>query len=176
MFEEFKKKCAHFYIRKKVLKKPSEVISFKRIISDSQTVFIVMPAGDNDFPNSFEILRYLQIHKKDITLFLPEFRINQIPERERYKLISFFPDQITKIFLPNKKLREKVMGKSVDLVLDLNRSEDTFHSAISNYVASKVKLGFRKKNSESYYNLLFDSKQTESNAAYFNLLNYLRMF
>jgi hypothetical protein len=176
MFEEIKKKCAHFYIKRKISKKHNEAISFNKVVADSREVFIVMPTSDNDFPNSLEILRYLQIHKKVITLFLPEFRYNQIPDKERYKFISFHPDQITKFFLPNKKLRNKIEGKTFDIVLDLNRFEDTFHSAISNFVTSKVRLGFRKNRSEGYYNLLFDSKQTESGAAYFNLLNYLRMF
>jgi hypothetical protein len=176
MFEEFKRKCAHFYLRKKIIKRQSEAMSFTKIISDSRDVFIIMPSGDLDFSNSLEIVRYMQIHKKNITLFLPEFRYNQIPEKEKYKFISFHPEQITKFFLPNKNLRKRMEGQSFDIVIDLNRYEDTFHSAISNLVSSKIRLGFRKNRSEGYYNLLFDCKQTDPNAAYFNLMNYIRMF
>lgn len=176
MLEEFKRKCAHFYIKRNLLKKEIPSISFNKIVSTSQEVFIIMPENDADFSNCFDILRYFQIHKKNITLFVSESRYNSIPEKEKFSFVSFHLDQITWFFLPNSNLKHRIAGKSFDLVIDLNRKEDTFFSAISNFVTSKVRLGFSKNRSEGYYNLVFNCKQDESSAAYFHLLNYIRMF
>ncbi len=176
MLEEFRRKCAHFYIKRNLLKKETSPISFNKIVSSSQEILIVMPEDDADYSNCFDIIRYFQIHKKNITLFISEFRYNSIPGKEKFSFISFHPDQVTWFFLPNSNLKQRITGKSFDLVLDLNRKENTFFSAISNFVTSKIRLGFNKNRSEGYCNLLFNCKQDDSAAAYFNLLNYIRMF
>lgn len=176
MILEIKKKFGHYLLKRRIAKKIPESISFNRIISDSKSVMIIIPVKDEDFFPSLEIVRYFFIHKKEVTLFLPEFRYNQIPEKDKYQFISFLPVQITKCFLPNKKLIQRLQAKQVDIVIDLNRNEDIFFSAVANTVISKVRIGFKKEKSDSYYNLLFECKQTDANAAFFNLLNYLRMF
>ena len=71
MFEGLKRKIAHFIIRKKYLRKNIKGISLNHVISNSNDLFFIMPKNDKDFFHSLEILKYYQIHKKIITLFLP---------------------------------------------------------------------------------------------------------
>ncbi|MEW6654838.1 MAG: hypothetical protein AB1394_15400, partial [Bacteroidota bacterium] len=84
--------------------------------------------------------------------------------------------QISRFFLPDKMLIARLKEKYYDLVIDLNRQEDTFFSCVANVVKSKVRIGFRKNRSEDYYNLLFESRLNENSSAYKRLLEHLSMF
>lgn len=176
MFEELKRKYAHFVIRRKYLKKQNESLEFNKAVSNAKEFLIIMPESEIDFANSFEIIRYLQIHKKELTLFLSESSHKELPNEKDFKFISFHPDQISKFFLPRKSLLPRISNKKFDVVIDLNRNENTFFSAINCIASSGLKVGFRKNRSEEYYNLLFNSKQTEPLAAYSKFLEHLRMF
>jgi hypothetical protein len=176
MFEEIKKKIGHFLMRRKYLRKQLEQSSFNSIISDSRDFFFVMPKEDNDFFHSLDILKYYHIHKKVITLFLPEYKYNSIPEKEKFKFISYHPDQITRFNLPDKNLISRLNRKEFDIVIDLNRKDDLFFSAVSNIVNSKVSVSFAKEQSDGYYTLQIMEKQSDPEVSYRNFLSYLKMF
>lgn len=176
MLENLRKKIGHYLLKRKFVGKNSEPVSFNKIISGSFDFFIVMPKDDKDFYYVLEIIRYFQIHKKRITLFLPDFKYNLIPEKEKYERLSYQPDQVTKFFLPSGSLVNKINKKEYDVVLDFNRAEDIFCSAAANIPRAKVRAGFSKLNSEGYYNLLFDGKADGAEVSYRNFLRFLQLF
>lgn len=176
MFEKLKKKIAHFFIRRRYLRENAQQLAFANIISDAHDFFIVMPKDDKDFYHSMDILKYFQIHRKVITLFLPENKYNLVPEKEKYKFISFVPEQLTKLNLPDKNLASRLSTKEFDVVLDLNRGEDSFFSAVSNIVKSKLRVSFEKEFSEKYYTMQIQGKHDNPEQTYCNFLSYLKMF
>lgn len=176
MFEELRRKYAHFIIKRKYLRKSNELIDFKKAISGAKDVLVIMPDQEADFSASVEIVKYLQIHKKDVTLFISELKHEAITPKQDFKFISFHPTQITWFFLPDRRLMTRLAGKRFDAVIDLNRQEDTFFSSIANAVQSGIRAGFRKNRSSDYYNLLYESKQSEPAAAYSKFLEHLSMF
>jgi hypothetical protein len=178
MFEKIKNRIAHFTVRHKYLHKNKDAVAYANIIKNSFTVFIIMPEHDYDFHYSMEVLRYIveSKNKKIITLFLPEHKYNFFPEREKHKYISYHLQQINKFRLPDNKLVSRLDNQEFDVVLDLNRNEDVFFSAVANIVKSKIRVSFAKKSSESYYNLQINDKSETPEAAYKNFLNYLQMF
>lgn len=176
MFEELKRKIAHYTIKKKYLRLIDEKILFKSAISDAKNVFVLMPVNESDFIESIEIVKYFHIHKKDVSIFLPESKHNIFPLTHGYRFVSYLPDQISRFFLPDKLLLGRLKDKNFDIVLDLNRQEDTFFSCVANVVKSKIRIGFRKNRSEEYYNMLFDSKQSDPSIVYKKLLEHLNMF
>ncbi len=176
MFEGIKKKYAHFVVRRKYLRKDTRPVLYNKILSGATDLLLIMPKDDKDFYHCHDILRYFLIHKKIITLFLPEYKYNLIPEKDKYKCISYMPVNINKIFLPTHHLIERLKNKEFDAVIDLNRNEDVFFSAVSNLVRSKVRVSFNKELSSNYYNMLISEKNEEPEAAYRSFLNYLKMF
>jgi len=176
MFEATKRRIAHFLIRRKYLRKNTKPISYTNIIRKAQSLFIIMPKQDTDFYHSMCILKYYQQNKKIITLFLPEYKYNLIPEKEKFKFISYHPKQITRFYLPDKKLTDRLAAKEFDVVMDLNRSEDVFYSAVTNIIKSEIRVSFAKNHSDSYYNLQLANKQSDPETSYSNFLNYLKMF
>jgi len=175
MFEELKRKIAHYLIHKKHLCKSDETITFKRVISDSREVLILMPNIENDFTGSIEIVKYFHSQKKSISLFLPESKHNSVPLDYQCKFVSYLPVQITRFFLPDKMLLTRLKEKKYDIVIDLNRVEDTFFSCVANVVSSKIRIGFQKNRSEDYYNLLYNSKQNDPSGAYKKFLEHITM-
>jgi len=176
MFEGLKRKIGRFVLRRKYLHKNIEQLVYNNVISSARDFFIVMPSVDNDFYHTLEILKYYQKQNKVITLFLPEHKYNLIPDKEKYKFISFLPHQVSRFFLPDKNLVARLNTKEFDVVIDLNRTEDIFFSAISNIVKSKIRISFVKEFSENYYNLQIVDKQGDSETSYSSFLNYLQMF
>ena len=176
MFEGLKRKIGHFVVRRKYLRKKNEQLTYNNVISSAKDFFFVMPGLDKDFYHTLDILRFYQNQKKIITLFLPEHKYNLIPEKEKYKFISFLPQQVSRYHLPDKNLVARLNTKEFDVVIDFNRSEDIFFSAISNIVKSKIRISFVKELSESYYNLQIVDKQGDSEESYKSFLNYLQMF
>lgn len=176
MFEGLKKKIAHFIIKKKYLRKSSKEFSFNNVISSANELLFVMPKDDKDFISSFEILKYYQIHKRTITLFLPEHKYSLVPDKEKFKFISYQINQITKLNLPSKTLVSNLSQKEFEIVIDLNRSEDVFFSAVANVVKAKIRVSFEKEFSEQYYNLQIADKNRDPEVAYRSFLSYLRMF
>ncbi len=176
MFEEIKKKISHFILRQRYVKKNSNPLPYTNVISNAHSFFIVMPKQDDDFSCSLEILKYLSAKKKSITLFLPNNKLSLIPQKEKFRFISFNPEQVTKFNLPGKKIIEYLDGMEFDIAIDLNRREDVLFSAVTNIAKSKLKVSFAKEFSESYYNLQITDKQASSEASYRSFLNYLQMF
>lgn len=176
MFENLKLKLARIIVSRKYLKKNLEPIVFNNIISGAQDFFIIMPESDTDFYHSLDLLKYLFIHRKSITLFLPEHKYSLIPEKEKYKFIAFGPLQKSKLFLPVPELSDKLKSKTFDVVIDLNRQENIFFSAAANIVESKLRISFTKENSEAYYNFQFADSRNNPEVAYRNLLNFLQLF
>jgi|BarGraIncu00222A_1022003.scaffolds.fasta_scaffold07352_2 hypothetical protein len=176
MFEELKKYFAHLIVRKKYLKKNASAICYNGFLTNSHNILIIMPKQDKDFFFALDILRYYQIHKKNITLFLPEHKYNAVPEKEKYKYISYSLYQITQLNLPNKNIRKKLKDIEFDAVIDLNRVEDIFFSAVANLVKSKMRVGFKRGLMDNYYNLVIDQKQDDPEIAFRGFLAFIQMF
>ncbi len=176
MLENLKLKLARFIVRRKYIKKNLEPIMFNKAISSSVDFFVILPGSDAEFYHSFELLRYLIIHRKSVTLFLPEHKYNLIPEKDKYKFIAFNPLQKNKLNLPDASLIQLLETKTYDVVIDLNRKDEIFFSAVANIVNSKMRISFNKENSSPYYNFLFADNQQDPEVAFRNMLNFLQMF
>lgn len=176
MLENIKLKIAHFVIIRKYIKKMEVPITYNKVISGSMNFFIIMPKDDKDFFHSLELIRYFQIHHKIITLFLPEHKYNLIPEKEKYRYISYHNEQVNRFNLPKKSLVQRLNGKEFEIVIDLNRNEDLFFSAVSNIVQTKLKVGFNKERSENYYNMQIRASNGDSELIYKRFLEFLLMF
>ena len=83
---------------------------------------------------------------------------------------------VSKLNLPSNKLMNELAGKSFNAVIDLNRGENLFCSFASNLVESPMRIGFKKKNSDKFYNIQINDSEDNPQISYKNLLNCLQMF
>ena len=175
MFESIKKRIAQYLIKRKFAGNSKEV-SFNNFLKESVKFLIIMPANENDFIHTYDIIKYLEIHRKSVTIFCQAHRISTIPEKEKYKFIPYANSDISKIYLPEKSFLEKVEQKYFDVIIDLNHEESLFCCAITNYFKSNFRIGFQKQNSDRYYNFQIQNNERNSEISYRNLLNSLQMF
>jgi len=150
--------------------------SFNDFIENSVNYLIILPLSDSDFSNSFDVAKYFSIHKKKITLFLPEHKVNTINITHHYKYISYSFDDITKFGLPSKSYIKSISEHSFDVLIDLERDTNLFLAAITSLTNAKFKVGFKKSGLEKLYNFQLVNTKINSEISYRNLLNSLKMF
>lgn len=175
MFDDLRRKIAHYNIRHKYLKNSTTPIQFNKIVSNSNTIFIILPNNKQELDYSLDIIDYLVMNDKQVTLFVLFENRDAIAKYVNATILTFNSISVTKFFLPNKSLIQKLKTLKFDVVLDLERNENTFISAIANIVQSNVRIGFKKNRSESYYNLLVQNLDQNIGSNYDNMFNTIKM-
>ena len=130
MLEKVKRQISKYLVAKNFFKRTRQIINFNAFMSNSIDFLFLMPLDDADFRQCFDLIKYFIIHKKNVTIFLPEHKYNLIPQKEKYKIVTYNIHEITRFSLPSASLIENLKRKSFDVVIDLNRSEDTLYAAI----------------------------------------------
>lgn len=176
MFEEFKNRIGYFIFKKKMLKNFDDKFTFNNFVEESVNYLLILPLNDLDFNNSFDVAKYFQIHKKNVTLFLPEHRKNLIRLSGNYETISYSLDDISRLGLPNKPLKEKLLNQKFDVLIDLEREDNLFLVSVVSLMKAKFKVGFKKNAVENLYNFQLVNSKINSEISYRNLLNSLKMF
>ncbi|OGU57601.1 MAG: hypothetical protein A2V66_15005 [Ignavibacteria bacterium RBG_13_36_8] len=176
MFGIIKNNLAHFIIKRKYAKKNPPVLTFNNFFTKSAYYFVLMPYDEKDFTNALNILKFFDTNKKNVTIFLQHYKVNLIPSKTRFKFITYDESDLARLNLPKPSLVKRLKKKTFDVVIDLNLQENVLTSAVSNLVDANFRIGFQKRNSDKYYNLLYMNDQSNSEISYKNLLASLQMF
>lgn len=176
MFEEIKNKIGFFIFKKKLFKEFNTTSSFRDFIENSYNYIIILPLNDQDFANSFDIAKYFKIHKKEVTLLLPEHKVNVIEITNNYSYMSYNYEDISKFGLPTKAYIEKINERKFDVLIDLEREDNLFLTAVTSLFEATFKVGFKKTDLENLYNFQLSNTKINSEISYRNLLNSLKMF
>jgi len=150
--------------------------NFNHFITDGYDYLIILPTNEIDFSNSFDVAKYFSIHKKNVTLFIPDLKRNTVKLINNYKIIDYNINDFSKLGLPNKKYISELSKHSFDVLIDLEREENIFISAIAGLVKAKFKVGFKKDEIDNLYNFQLINSKLNSEISYRNLLNSLKMF
>lgn len=135
-----------------------------------------MPDNDTDFHYAVEVLKGLSINKKHATVFTREFRANLVPMKYRPQVIEYSDKDVGRFNTPSKKLMDRLVSMRFNVVLDLNRKENSFCSVVAGMINSPIKMGFQKINADKYYNIQITNKEESAEHAYKNFLSCLEMF
>lgn len=176
MFESIKKRLAEYVVKKNLTKVETIHQPFNQILSRSISFFVIMPTNDDDFYHSIDVVRYLEIHKKSVTIFARDYKINLIPDKHKLRFIEHSIQDETRLSLPSKQLREKLSRMEYQVVVDLNRQENLFSSMSANLIRSRLRIGFTKPGADKYYNFHFTFDEPLAEISYKNFLNCLQMF
>lgn len=176
MIEYLKQKTAKFLVNKKLQHGRSENISFSAAFKRSFYFLVVLPDDEKDFHASLQVLRFLDENKKSFQVLTRDYRVSLLPQIYRTRAIEVGIAELTKLDLPNRKLTAKLESMRYDTVIDLNRSEVLFAIYILKSIPAKVRIGFKKKGSDKYYNLQLQNIEEKPEKSYNNFLNCLKMF
>lgn len=176
MIDLIKENLSRFLISKKLKNIVLNEQDFSEALRRSGSFLILMPEDEKDFRACYIVLEYLEHLNKSIKILTRDYRISLLPAKFRNKAMEFGIADLNKLDLPSHKLIEKLSDMKFDGVIDLNRKDDLFFSYASNLVNARIRIGFSKKGADKFYNFQIANKDVESELAYSNFLNCLKMF
>lgn len=176
MIDTIKENIARFLILRRLKNIVLNEQDFSETLKRLGSFLILMPEDEKDFRASYVALEYLEHLNKSVKILTRDYRISLLPAKFRNKAMEFGISDLNKLDLPSHKLIEKLSDMKFDGVMDLNRKDDLFYSYASNLVNARIRIGFAKKGADKYYNFQISNNDVESEAAYNNFLNCLKMF
>lgn len=171
-----KEKLAGLFIGKRIKSDHYTTRSFRDFFKKSFTFLVLMPDNDTDFHYAIEVLKGLSANRKHATVFTQEFRANLVPVKYRPQVVEYTDKDMGRLYIPSKKLMEKLTSMRFNAILDLNRKENIFCSIVAGMVNAPFKMGFQKSNADKYYNLQIINKEESAEISYKNYLSCLEMF
>ncbi len=176
MIDIIKQKIAKVFVRWQLKDQIYNTRSFTDFFKKSFSFLVLMPENESDFHHSFIALKGLDEERKKATIFTYDYRVSLIPLKYRPQVIEHGISDINNIDLPSQKLISKLKDYNFQVVLDLNRDENIFYSYISNLIDVPIRVGFKKNNSDKFYNFQIVNSENNSELSYENFLNCLKMF
>jgi hypothetical protein len=176
IFDNIKNIISGSIINKELKKKENDLKSFNGSFKKAFNIFVIMPQNETDFHHCFEVLKFLEQNKKHIVIFLNDFRVSLLPQSLKSKAFPFNVNDINKLNLPGKPLMQRIQETGYSAVINLNREENVLFEYVSFIIDAPLKVGFKKHNSDKYYNLQFINTSEDADISYKNLVNCLQMF
>lgn len=176
MIKYLKEKIANYVIEKRLKNNVTPSHSFSNLLEKTFTFLVIMPEDENDFQTGMQVLKYLDERGKHLTVFSYNFRRSLINQKYRPATIEYGLIDRTRLGLPSASVVNELEKKEFNAVIDLNRNENIYCSFAANLVKSPIRIGFRKKDSDKFYNVQISDKEDNSEISYKNFLNCLQMF
>ena len=175
MIETFKNKIANFLLKKHKKSHPTAEINFNKFFSNSSNILLIAPENNNDLKYIEQIIHYLHSAGKEVSVLIAEHKVSLMNNKKGIKFLTYGLADINKLNLPSPKLKSILVNCSFDVVIDLNSIPNRFFRAVGAYCQSKVSIGFKGENADTYYNFQITAEINTKNS-YENLLNSLKMF
>ena len=176
MFIGIKRWLAFIIIKKKYSIKTKDGQSFKDFYKKAGNVFIALPKEDIQIKSSINLLNELYKDEKKITLFLPEHLMEKIREKSKFSFVTYSENDLTKLRLPNKDFFGRYKDKDFDIFIDLEFKESLLNYAIAGLSNADFRIGFKRDDSDRFYNFQVSIEERNYEISCRNLLNSLRMF
>ncbi len=150
--------------------------SFEGFFRKSFAFLVLMPKNESDFHHSLKVLEGLAEAKKKATIFTYDFKVSLIPMKFRPQVIDHGASDVNSINLPTKRLVSKLSDYNFQVVLDLNREQNTFYSYVASLIDVPIRVGFSKENADKFYNVQLVDNGSSAEISYKNFINFLLMF
>jgi hypothetical protein len=171
-----KKKIAEFIVNRSVKGRKINYQSFAQFYRKSFNILVFMPEDEAEFNHCFQVLKFLEQTKKNAFIFTHDFRVSLIPLKYRPHVIEYNVGDTNRLNLASRKLTDKLMKQQYHAVIDLNIKDNIFYSHLISILDLQLKIGFKKNNSDNYYNIQVDKVDSNPEKSYKNLVNCLQMF
>ena len=135
---------------------------FNGFFTTSKSVFILLPFDNNLLPIVNELIDYLILKQKKITIFSTVHNFNKIASMNNCSLFEYTNDEITRVGLPNGYLIKRLQRESFDILINLESKINTFYAAITKLSHSKYKLGYGGIKNDKYFNIQIPSLKSEN--------------
>jgi len=169
-----KRFLGYWFLKRKYLKKKKLQIKFNKFFKASSKFLLILPNDEQDVKSSFELVNYINLNNKTITVILDVKYLSYFKSRFNNEVITYSLQDINYFGLPTKDFLNKLNYLDLDVVLDLNENDNYFSTSIANYVKTKIKISIFENKKDEFYNLILLSNSREN--TYINLIESLKMF
>ncbi len=177
LVDDLKRRIGETLLYRKVGRLNVDKNSFSDFFTTAIDVLILLPEDEPNFTFALDVARFFKIHKKNVTLIIPEFKKNLLANNFDYNYLTINVDSQSGLGFAEENLLKSISKNYFDIYIDLNETESLFYSSISLQVKAKFKIAlFKRSKSEKIYNLLFDENTTNFENSCRNLLNSIQMF
>ncbi len=174
MFENLKKKITEFIALNGVKKIVDLEKDFNKFFSKSKKILLILPTVQEDVNHSIELYSQLKLKGKDIKLL--RIAPVKISDLNTVEIVNLMETDFSRLNLPNKDFFKRINSTKFDIVIDLERTNNLISGYITKKINADFKVGFKKENSDLYYNFQVTNSVINSEISYRNLLNSLLMF
>jgi hypothetical protein len=176
MIDTIKKKIAEILVNRSLKGMKSDYSSLSNFYKKTFNILVLMPEDEAEFHQSFLVLKFLEETKKNAYIFTHDFRVSLIPSKYRSHVVEHTVSETNRLNLATHKLLDKLKEKNFQAVIDLNIKDNIFFSHIISSLDVPLRIGFKKNNSDRYYNIQINSEDSKPEISYNNLVNCLQMF
>ena len=176
MIDTLKQKISNAVVQWQLKDRRYSPRSFEGFFRKSFAFLVLMPKNESDFHHALKVLEGLSEAKKKATIFTYDFKVSLIPMKFRPQVIDHGVSDVNSINLPSKKLVSKLSDYNFQVVLDLNREQNTFYSYVASLIDVPIRVGFSKENADKFYNVQLVDNGSSAEISYKNFLNFLLMF
>lgn len=169
-----KRFLGYWFLKRKYLNKKKLQIKFNKFFKSSNKFLLILPNEEQDFKSSFELVNYINLNNKSITVILDVKYLSFFKSRFNNEVITYSLQDINYFGLPTKDFLNKLKYLDLDVVLDLNENDNYFSTSITNYVRTKIKISIFENKKDEFYNLILLTNSREN--TYINLIESLKMF
>jgi len=143
-------------------KQKKKLEKFNGFFTASKSIFILFPSDNNLLPILNELIDYLILKQKKVTIFSTVQDFNKISSMNNCSLFEYTNDEITRIGLPKSYLIKRLQRENFDILINLELSTNVFYSAVTKLSQSKYKLGYGGLKNDKYFNIQISNFKSEN--------------
>lgn len=155
-------------------KQENTLEKFNGFFATSKSVFVLPPYDNNILLMVNELVDFLFLNEKKITIFSTVENFNKIPSMNKCSLFEYTNEEITKVGLPNGYLKNRLQRENYDILINLESKINMFYAAITKLSKSQYKLGYASKQNDKYFNIQIQNLKSENKI--FDVIKILNLF
>jgi ADP-heptose:LPS heptosyltransferase len=155
------------------------VISFSNAVSSAQQALLIMPFRRREVLPTVMVIDFLKKHfsEENITVVTDDHGLDAMRLLPRSQFVHILVSEVSMFYLPRRSVIQRIRQKKYDLAIDLNLDLVLPSGYICKESNARVRVGFVKRRSETFYNLQIQPDPTLSKKLiYDRLVKCLQMF
>ncbi len=152
-----------------------KIVNFTQAFQRARYIMVIMPRKKEQFLTAYEMLKNIP-GKYNITVIAMSEYKNYFTMK-RYRYVEVGEDDISIFGLPKKNFIRKIALFRYDIAIDMSFDFDIFNAWLCQKVNSGIKVGFKRKNADLFYNFqLAIGEDTDMKSAYTGMIGSLSIF
>lgn len=179
MFESLRTHIGLHYARLRLRKHRDRAFHFTNALERSHRLLLIFPETPLEAEATSSILRYLlrRFSYEHLVVLIRDDLLFNLAPAPPVKTITYTRDDISRYYIPRRRLLSKLLLNTFDVVIDLNIGLQLPGAYICKTSNAPLRIGFVKPYSDRFYNLQIALKNTTNTVAtYRNFLKCLDMF